>query len=218
MNTPAPLTGGSLTTPPERWQEAGESAKKISVWRIGKRQWLAMLVGIPLFGILNLFLVTSGSVYVVPALVVLLFFGCVYGPWVGLGVGGVGSLIASLLASLLPRDLVHLGGLYIEFGFVSRLYVLQDMWTLALAGFLAGLSLQITKGRYHKRRAIVLADSISVGVVLVYWFLLLLSSGGLPYFGKILGPYVISSMVYSLLILPVMLLIYARIVKNRKRA
>lgn len=76
------------------------------VWSIGGRDLLAMIVGVLLYSVLsNIYLLwerpgDGNIVTVFPAVVLVLFFGVVYGPWVGLVTGGIGSLLNNAISTL----------------------------------------------------------------------------------------------------------------------
>src|SRR6266566_4344524 len=71
------------------------------VWSIGRRQIVAMLIGTLLYASLSHFAIVEGNfqagnlIYLLPTLIIPLFFGEPFGPWVGLFVGAVGFLIGS---------------------------------------------------------------------------------------------------------------------------
>lgn len=121
------------------------------IWGIGVRQIVFMALGAALYGGLSyvtnvLQLPSAGNVSFRPAIVIPLFFGAVFGPWVGLFVGGVGNLIGDYISG----------------------YGVYWNWDIGngLIGFIAGLAMLLTWGRYSTRRAIVIAEIFSaVGVV-----------------------------------------------------
>jgi len=89
--TPARERGGR--------QSIQEVDEKESVWSLDQRHILAMIVGVLLYSVLsNLSILWEGPgeaniVAVSPAVILVLFFGIVYGPWVGLVTGGIGSFL-----------------------------------------------------------------------------------------------------------------------------
>jgi len=95
--TLAALKGGSHP----RSQEVDE---KKNVWSIERRHVLAMIVGVLLYSVLsNIFILWEGPgegnvETVFPAVVLVLFFGIVYGPWVGLVTGGIGSFLNNAIS------------------------------------------------------------------------------------------------------------------------
>jgi len=139
--------------------EASDLSEKVAeqksltarVWSIGVRQIVFMALGAALYGGLSyvtniIQLPSAGNVSFRPAIVIPLFFGAVFGPWVGLFVGGVGNLIGDYISG----------------------YGVYWNWDIGngLIGFVAGLAMLITWGRYNSTRAIVVAEILSaVGIV-----------------------------------------------------
>ena len=121
------------------------------IWGIGVRQIVFMALGAALYGGLSyvtniIQLPSAGNVSFRPAIVIPLFFGAVFGPWVGLFVGGVGNLIGDYISG----------------------YGVYWNWDVGngLIGFVAGLAMLITWGRYNRSRAIMIAEILSaVGIV-----------------------------------------------------
>jgi serine/threonine protein kinase len=146
------------------------------VWGIGKRQVLAMLLGVILYSAVNYplnflysqdssLVVTSISIFNVSidsgivifmsvVLVIPLFMGTVFGPWVGLITVMVGAYLSALLAS---------------YNFPSDYYGVSWTWSAGqlLIGFIAGLALLKTQGRYNTGSAIAYAVAISAAGILV---------------------------------------------------
>jgi serine/threonine protein kinase len=202
--------------------------EQVKVWGIRKRQVVAMIIGTLLFGILSpLTILPPGYPLIIflPAIVVLLFFGAVYGPWVGLVVGGVGSFISYFIILNHIETYLNVGNFYIGFGYYYSYYYLFGYLGIlfsALTGFTAGLAVLITKGRYNKIRPIAIADVIggagaglfvSLGLLWGRWvFIAYFSQSDL--FTRITLPTVL----FGLLLLPILLLIYNRIASRSKRA
>ena len=123
-------------------------AKKI--WGIGVRHVVFMALGAALYAGLSyvtnsLQLPGASNVSLRPGIVIPLFFGSVFGPWVGLFTGVVGNSINDALT----------GGIYWnwEIG-------------LGLVGFVAGLTMYFTRGRYNTVTRIILAEVFSaIGLV-----------------------------------------------------
>ncbi len=96
---PRESTGGR----PSSQEEVDEQE---SVWNIDKRHILAMTVGIMLYSVLsNLYILWEGpgeeNVEIVfPGIVLVLYFGIVYGPLVGLVTGGIGSFLNYAISTL----------------------------------------------------------------------------------------------------------------------
>src|SRR5438874_76920 len=85
--------------------------QKVNVWIIGRGQLVAMVIGALLFAALFFLSGILGLMYfasiasITLACGTLLFFGTVYGPWVGLFTGMVGMLIVGILQSQLVFDI-----------------------------------------------------------------------------------------------------------------
>lgn len=122
-----------------------------SVWSIVKLQILAMIVGVLLYSVLsNIFILWEGPgegniVTVFPAVVLVLFFGVIYGPWVGLVIGGIGCFLNNAISTLAHAPywmLTNYGTLNSVPLNASHPHV---YWPLvigdALIGFMAGLPL-----------------------------------------------------------------------------
>ncbi len=78
-----------------------QTASKI--WSVGVRQVVYMAIGAALYAAFSVAtsviqLPSAGNVALRPAIVIPLFFGAVFGPWVGLFVGGVGNVIGDLIS------------------------------------------------------------------------------------------------------------------------
>jgi hypothetical protein len=139
-----------------------------NMWRVGVRQLLATVIGVILCGIVyygmallihslpNPSPYPSVYAYVLSGLILVLplFFGFVQGPWVGLCAAGIGCFVADYLIS---RTL----GSPLAWGFWEF-----DVGATVL-GFLAGLVLLITRGRYERLSFILLTallGSIGAGI------------------------------------------------------
>src|SRR5690242_1469858 len=97
MPTNYPRPAGTPPIPSYRGSSS-PSGKQTSIWYVGPRQIVAALLGVALYGLLshvNLILILPmGTLDVfLPALLIPLFFGVIFGPWVGLTVGGFGFLL-----------------------------------------------------------------------------------------------------------------------------
>src|SRR5579884_2743225 len=76
-----------------------------SLWSIDVRQVVYTALGIALYAILNIIFnlvqlpnAGGGAIALRPGIVIPLFFGAVFGPIVGLFVGGVGNIISDLIS------------------------------------------------------------------------------------------------------------------------
>src|SRR5579875_2196050 len=126
--------------------EKQTSPSAAKVWGIGVRQVVYMALGAALYGGLSwltniLQLPGTTNVSFRPAIVIPLFFGAVFGPWVGLFTGGIGNLIGDYISG----------------------YGVYPLWDIGngIIGFIAGLAMLYTWGRYFKARAIVVAEIFS---------------------------------------------------------
>jgi energy-coupling factor transport system substrate-specific component len=165
-------------TPEGQIAVAGSRNGKLGLWRvwgISKRQVLAMILGIILYGAANYplnylysqdssLVVTSISVFntsidsgiIISMSIVLLiplFFGTVFGPWVGLITVLAGTYLGALLAGYsAPSDYYGASWTW----FAGQLMI----------GFIAGLALLKTQGRYNTGSAIAYAVAFcAVGVL-----------------------------------------------------
>lgn len=116
------------------------------IWGIGVRHVVFMALGAALYAGISyatntLSLPGASDVSLRPGIVIPLFFGAVFGPWVGLFTGVVGNSINDALS-----------------------YGIYWNWELGigLIGFVAGLTMYFTRGRYNTVIRIVLAEVFSV--------------------------------------------------------
>ena len=153
-----------------------------SPWQIGRRQILVMIVGVLISSVLSNFSIfwegpgETNFQTVYPAVVLSVFLGIRYGPWVGLVTGGIGSVLNTLIGTL-----AHL-----PFWVLSNYAALNSVplnltrpplswpWVVgsALVGFLAGLPLLGTPGRETTVR-LVLAMTIRSTFALMVGFALM---------------------------------------------
>ena len=208
---------------------AGSPATKVNIWSIGKRQIVAMLVGIVIFGGLyyGLYVLGNQSSYsgplfnpIIPfssgsfsysftlstilyslAYTIPLFLAVEFGPWVGLVSIEVGTLIGDYFA-------------------YHRL-ALPWYWYLsnAIFAFIPGFALLLTKGRYNNTRAIAIAVGFSaVGIVIsnivgVIGDGIVLHYPLTDYFGAFFG--ITLSNLVCLVLLPILLIIYNAVTRGR---
>ncbi len=197
-----PSSGSAQNYPAQAELALGTAGQeKLNVWNIGKRQLVAMAVGALLFAALFFLSSLFGLIYfasiasIALACVTLLFLGTVFGPWAGLFTGVGGLLIVGLLENQRIFD-IFFGKL--ELGF-------------AIGGFIAGLTLFITRGRYNNAQAIATAGGISItgsfiGTYIAYF----------PYIGIL--DLISFSVIPSLVLLPASLATYNAIVNRLNRA
>lgn len=124
-----------------------------TVWGIEIRHIVYMALGAALYAGLSyvtnlLKLPAPSNVSLRPAIVIPIFFGVVFGPWVGLFTGFVGNIIGDFLSGF--------GGPWWN-------------WDLGngLIGFVAGLVIYLTWARYRRVQNIVLAEVFGVLGILV---------------------------------------------------
>lgn len=132
--------------------ERREERSASKIWGIGVRQVVYMALGAALYGGLSyltniLQLPATSNVSFRPAIVIPLLFGAVFGPWVGLFTGGVGNFLGDYISG----------------------YGVYWNWDVGngLIGFVAGLALFITWGRYSKVANIITAEIFGIIAVLV---------------------------------------------------
>ena len=131
--------------------ERQERSLSSRIWAIGVRQVVFMALGAALYAGVSyatnsLQLPGASNVSLRPGIVIPVFFGVVFGPWVGLFAGGVGNLINDLLT----------GPIYWN-------------WDLGngLIGFVSGLAMYLTLGRYRSIRNIVIGEVFGVlGIII----------------------------------------------------
>src|SRR5215467_7515828 len=175
-----------------------EKRSASQIWGIGVRQIVYMALGAALYGGLSwvtnsLQLPSAGNVSFRPAIVIPLFFGAVFGPWVGLFAGGIGNLLGDYISG----------------------YGVFWNWDVgnALIGFIAGLALYLTWGHYNNARNIIIAEIFAaVGIVVGIGFAAYSDIWVSQY--TVAGatgnfvPAVLSELVNSLILLPILLVAY----------
>lgn len=223
---------GPVGTPPipSYRRTSSVSRKQASIWYVGPRQIIAALPGVLLYGLLshiNLILILPmGTLDVfLPALLIPLFFGVVFGPWVGLTVGGFGFLLGDYVANTWLHDLSWTNG-YLYYG--SALINFRDLigWN-GISGYLVNALIGLVAGltrsriwRYNTVEAlagvgIACAAAIAVGTVLVVYSTIWLY--GSPFYSwkeatSALFDTVLPNMLVALILLPLLLLLYDRLV------
>jgi energy-coupling factor transport system substrate-specific component len=177
------------------------------IWSVGVRQIVFMALGAALYGGLSyatniLQLPATSNVSLRPAIVIPLFFGAVFGPWVGLFTGGVGNFLGDLISG----------------------YGVYWNWDVGngLIGFIAGLAMYLTWGRYNSTRNIVIAEIFGViGVVVGIAFAAYTDMWLLQYtFAAASGNFVpaaLSDLVNGIILLPILLVAYNAAVRRMGR-
>ena len=175
-----------------------------NAWSIGRRQAVAMIAGIALYAATSDIQPPSvGNVALHPAIVIPLFFGAVFGPWVGLFVGGVGNFIGDLIS-------------------YHNFFWNWDIGS-ALIGFIAGLAMLYTFGRYRSIRPIVIAEIFSaVGIIVGIGFAAYndIWVSKLSFSTATVGELVPAAkpdLINGLILLPILLVAYNAVVASRGR-
>lgn len=138
--------------------------RQSNAWNVGRREVVAAILGVLLYGLLShadlVFLISTGTPDVfLPALLIPLLFGAIYGPWVGLVVGGFGFLLGDYIASAWLANFAWDNG-YIFAGnfFGGALVNFRDLvgWSgipgylvNALIGMIAGLAAAGPRRRFN---------------------------------------------------------------------
>jgi serine/threonine protein kinase len=191
--------------------EAAAHDEKVKPWGIGKRQIIAMLIGIVIYSAVKLLFVQalissshpslnlSFSATIVSGLtfVVLLFFATKFGPWVGLVIALLGWLFGDFLVSI---------AYHVDFS------IFHSPWysyvSIALLGFLSGLAFLRTRGRYNTRGAITTAIVTSfIGIVVANLLFLICESIVEPLIWMTYFQLLLLANIIALIILPILLLI-----------
>jgi serine/threonine protein kinase len=227
--TPTPVSGsGYMPRPfPQRQPSLEAPAKKVNVWKIGKRQAVAMLVGTATYGIAGYLLDLldkhafdssdfsifkpiivespySPSIWNILlglAFSIFFFFSAEFGPWVGLVSALVGGLLADLLSGILSA-----------FPIPWYVYAVS-----AILGFLPGLALFRTKGRYNNAAAIGIAVATSAIAIVIGNICLAIGDAQLYHFDFFPEFVSVTAGNFSgLILLPILLIMYNVIAQRRK--
>ncbi len=164
----------SLKVQPHEKSKGKSSDEDVLVWRMSKHQVPSMLAGVLLYTVLsNLVLLIhpqppggSELLWILPGLVIPLFFGVVYGPWVGLVTAGLGYFLGNYTSLAInwhtnARSVISF----------LTLASLSLPWYFYMAfmsiGLVAGLASLLTKGRYNSRRDLATAEILSTCAILL---------------------------------------------------
>lgn len=178
--------------------ERSEEGSRRNIWGIGVRQVVYMALGAALYGGLSyltniLQLPATSNVSFRPAIVIPLFFGAVFGPWVGLFTGGIGNFLGDLISG----------------------YGVYWNWDVGngIIGLIAGLALYMTWGRYYKVASIVTAEIFGIVGVIVglafaaYSDMLVLKYNFAAASGNFV-PAALTDLVNGIILLPILLVAY----------
>jgi serine/threonine protein kinase len=196
-------------------------------WGIGLRPAVAAVIAVILYATLTYFIdfqyqnngtfmnsgptifnesIDTGFFFIGLALIVPLFFGAISGPWAGL---------LTILAG------TYLGDRFADYS-VSSYYGVSWTWYTGniLIGFIAGLAILKTRGRYDTGLAIVIAAATAIVAIIIgsafavyadIWVSGIASDTAWSYFIKLFVPSTI-----DLVLLPILLIIY-NVVTSRIR-
>ncbi|HLX58238.1 MAG TPA: hypothetical protein VKR83_14560 [Ktedonobacteraceae bacterium] len=209
--------------------------RRASTWYVGPRQLIAAIVGIVLYvpaSHVNLIILIPGGTpdVFLPALLIPLFFGVIYGSWVGLVVGGFGFLLGDYVANVWLHDLSgNTGYLFYASTLVNRDLIgwngILGYLCSALMGLVAGLA-RIGYRRYNSFHALATAgvicaagSTIAIAIVAysTVWIynspFYTLSDATIAFFDSTL-----TNLLVVLVVLPVLLFLYDLAAWGRKRA
>ena len=217
--------------------QSPEDDARASIWFVGLPQVVAAILGIILYGLLShvnlIILVPTGTLDVfLPALLIPLLFGVIYGPWVGLITGGFGFLLGDYVANLWLHDLSWGNG-YLFYG--SALINFRDLigWNgftgyLAngMIGLVAGLTQILTRRRYNNFESlatvgVITAAGVAVSIAIVVYSAVLVYHS--PYYRAAEATMaffdtVLPNLLFALVMLPLLLFIGDAIVWSKGRA
>ncbi|HEV2659855.1 MAG TPA: ECF transporter S component [Ktedonobacteraceae bacterium] len=181
-----------------------------SIWSVGVRQVVYIALGIALYAVFNIIFnlvqlpnAGGGAIALRPGIVIPLFFGVVFGPIVGLFVGGFGNIIGDLIS-------------------YHNFYWNWDLGN-ALIGFIAGLAMLYTTGRYRTTRAIVIAEvfsaiAIIIGIGIAAYIDIWVSKIS---FAAATSEWIVAGvpdLLNALILLPILLVAYNAAMRGRGRA
>ena len=217
--------------------QSPEDDARASIWFVGLPQVVAAILGIILYGLLShvnlIILVPTGTLDVfLPALLIPLLFGVIYGPWVGLITGGFGFLLGDYVANLWLHDLSWGNG-YLFYG--SALINFRDLigWNgftgyLAngMIGLVAGLTQILTRRRYNNFESlatvgVLTAAGVALGIAIVVYSAVLVYHS--PYYRATEATMAfldttLPNLLFALVMLPLLLFIGDAIVWSKGRA
>lgn len=208
-----------------------------SIWHVGLRQILASLPGTIFYAFLShlnvVLLLSSGSLDVFfPALLVLLLLGAIYGPWVGLIVGGFGYLLGDILARTWLRDLswsngylfVFVGNTLNTFRDLVGWYGFAGYLVHALFGVGAGLTLAYTGKHFRSFDSLAAVGLIcslmlALGIALVVYIAVPLYQSPYYSWGNATTAFldtILPNVLIAMVLVPLFLLLYDLMLRRRK--
>jgi energy-coupling factor transport system substrate-specific component len=217
--------------------DSSQNPEPASIWFVGLPQVVAAILGIILYGLLShvnlIILVPTGTLDVfLPALLIPLLFGVIYGPWVGLITGGFGFLLGDYVANLWLHDLSWGNG-YLFYG--SALINFRDLigWNgftgylvNGMIGLVAGLTQILTRRRYNNFESlatvgVITAAGVALGIAIVAYSAVLVYHS--PYYRATEATMAfldttLPNLLFALVMLPLLLFIGDAIVWSKGRA
>jgi energy-coupling factor transport system substrate-specific component len=228
-----PQSTGTPHTP-QRAKTPLPDRKKTSLWYVGPRQVIAAILGVLFYGLFShvnlIILMPTGALDVfLPALLIPLFFGVIFGPWVGLVVGGFGFLLGDYVANMWLHDLSWNNG-YLFYG--SALINFRDLigWN-TVAGYLASGLIGLFAGlarsnvrRYNTAQAlatvaVVCSVGITIGIAIVVYGAVWLYGSAFYTLREATSAFFNSTMpnlLFALLVLPLLLWMYDKVIRGKK--
>jgi energy-coupling factor transport system substrate-specific component len=219
---------------PQRGASSSLYDKQASIWYVGPRQVIAAILGVALYGLFShvnlIFILPLGTLDIfLPALLIPLFFGVIFGPWVGLVVGGFGFLLGDYVANMWLHDLSWNNG-YLYYG--SALINFRDLFgwngvagylVNAIIGLVAGLT-RLSIRRYNTAQAlatvgVICAAGITVGTAIVVYSAVWLY--GSPFYTlreatTALFDTTLPNLLFALVVLPLLLWAYDFLARGKK--
>ncbi len=218
----------------KKYEQRKNRDKTESVWHIGRWQLIAMILSL-LFSLglgsimgwyeANYSYSPSGALAIVLLGVAegtFLFLAAILGPWVGLFIGTLDFFIGNYFFDYVFFTSRGLSSSSID-QYLNGLFLTLPLFLpVGLIGFIVGLALLKTKGRYDNFRAIALTEALSAIAIVVLLLIMLSILGfiqgrnGFPF--SLLVGYFLALFPYTLpglILLPILLFIQGKIV-NRK--
>jgi energy-coupling factor transport system substrate-specific component len=176
-----------------------------NIWEFGTRQVVYGAIGAALYGVLSWLtnvvpLPAAGNITFRPAVAVLVLFGAIFGPWVGLVSGLLGNILGDGISG---------------FGFWWH-------WSLGngIIGLIAGLTV-IWVRDFNKRNNIVLA--VAIGIVgnlvgLLFASVIEKLTGSISWSTAVVGywlPASVGNIVVTIILLPILLIGYRAVLARR---